>query len=84
MQHASATQVFLEADSGSSSAPDSCRTSSSAAPDTARTVGSDGGGSARAKTPRAHSAGCASPNHRSRKMRRSDKSDQSLDELEAA
>ncbi len=80
----SSMQVFLEADSGSSSAPGSCRTSSGIALDTAQTLGSDSGGSARAKTPRMHTAGCASSNHRSCKMRRSHKSDQSLDDLETA
>ena len=65
--------MFLEADSGSSSPPDSCRTTSSAALDTCRTGGSDGGGSGRApKTPRVPLADCCSPNHRSRKMRRAD------------
>ena len=65
--------MFLEADSGSSSAPDSCRTTSSAPLDTSRTIGSDGSGSGRApKTPRVQSVDCCSPNHRSRKMRRAD------------
>ena len=70
-------QMFSEAESGISSArgSDSDITSNSGAdgscraPDTART---DSSGSGRApKTPRAQAEEAGSPNHRSRKMRRS-------------
>ena len=75
-----ATQMFMEAEIGSSSNggnPDSCRTNSSTtdgqqssrAPDTARTDGSSSGRAP--KTPRVQVDEDGSPNHRSRKIRRS-------------
>ncbi|BDA50988.1 Protein-tyrosine-phosphatase MKP1 [Coccomyxa sp. Obi] len=72
-------QMFMEAEIGSSSngGPDSCRTNSSTtdgqqssrAPDTARTDGSSSGRAP--KTPRVQVEEDGSPNHRSRKIRRS-------------